>query len=966
MKILLRSTFLVGPDDHEELFKHNFMALNSSGLGFELAEDTKIWEFIQTFVEAHSHVPKLQTVRNNFERSKEMEIIDRLEILATVQPLTRGDFHKRLEDKSENRRSRSVKELLKDTAAILETGLEVKEGREKKQLRGSFDAIHHFLESSHGIVIPTSGQQLSGIANKDSAGFWEHYEKVKREGSALGHPTGLEQIDEVIKGAKKYELWIHSAFAGGMKSTLMLNWAYTQSVYYNYGSLIFSLEMPYHQVRTFLVCLHTFHPKFRDLRIKYGIQDKPETITGENRLPDTNDRGLSYTKVRDAELSDDEEAFLHIVTEDFDNPKNGYGDIHIEVPNPDKSDVTIVDVKARAEVIYANSPFAIIFVDHFGLMAPRRWVPSTTERQNEVLRDAKRLSMNFNRGQGIAVVGLFQINREGYRAAEKNGGKYNMTHLSYANECSVAGTQVLTDVGIVPIESVKIGDQVWSRSGWKQVIDFFDQGIRSVWRVTNDRGEFLEATANHRVRVLRDETVRWSQIDELIEGDWLLGTEGDYPWSNQVAKLPELQFVPGEKPNGEQGIPITVPTHLNEDCAYLLGAWDGDGAVHPKGLGFTGDRTETSVRDEICRTFKSCFGHELGLSESPSRPGSFDLSKWSQPLKRWFERLAGPRGKTVPEVVKQAPRNLVLEYMRGLFDTDGWVNNQGVVGIKMKSEHFLREVQVLMTALGIDTVLEPNDTTLAKTGKTYQGWTLRIRNTDSKRQFQREIGFSEPDKASMLEATFAKVPKDKRVYPVGRIFAALASDYTPYSMITSGRIRRSYNNAVRKAKTDGMVSHGAVQILLQVLAEDGLDDLRADLLREVVFRRVTKVSKIEADVRHERVYDLEVGGDHEFQTGPFLSHNCERSADVITAGWLDDNLRKAKVLFLQCLKSRDQAPFDDFYATFMDDCRRLITCDTSVQDMTAQWAAEAEAKGGGGGSEAMKTEDVGQIVDALT
>lgn len=433
MKILLRSTFLVKPTDHEDLFRQNFMLLNGSGLGFELVQDVKIWEFIRDFYNKHSHVPKLQTISENFERAKEAEILDRLEILAALPPLTRGDFYKRLEDKAEDRRTRDVKELVKETAAILTEGLEIKEkGRDPKQLRGSFDAIHHFLDRSHSIVVPTSGQQLSGVANKDSAGFWEHYEKAKREGAGLGFPTGLRQIDEAIRGAKKYELWLHAAFAGGMKSTLMLNWAYTQAVYYNWGSLIFSLEMPLHQCRTFIVALHTFHPKFRDLRVKYGIQKAPKT-EGDEQI-DTNDRGLEYTKIRDGELTEAEEEFLRIVVKDFEDPKNGYGDIHIEVPNPDKTDFTMVDLKARAEVIFASNPFAIIFIDHMGLMSPRRWVPSTTERINEVMRDSKRLAMNFNRGQGIPVVGLFQINREGYKAAEKNGGKYNMTHLSYANE----------------------------------------------------------------------------------------------------------------------------------------------------------------------------------------------------------------------------------------------------------------------------------------------------------------------------------------------------------------------------------------------------------------------------------------------------------------------------------------------------------------------------------------------------
>ena len=76
----------------------------------------------------------------------------------------------------------------------------------------------------------------------------------------------------------------------------------------------------------------------------------------------------------------------------------------------------------------------MLTIDHAGLMQSRNRHSSTTERLNEVLRDAKRLAMSFNRGMGIAVNALFQISREGYRAAEKNGGRYNLTHLSYANE----------------------------------------------------------------------------------------------------------------------------------------------------------------------------------------------------------------------------------------------------------------------------------------------------------------------------------------------------------------------------------------------------------------------------------------------------------------------------------------------------------------------------------------------------
>ena len=436
MKILLRSTFLAKPKDNEDLFKQNFMALRGSGLGFEIAEDAHIWEYVCHFVETHSHVPKLGTIRQNFERSKEMEIIDRLEVLTTAAPLTRGDFIKRMEDRAEDRRSRDIKELIKDTATVLETGLEIKRGRESITRRGSFDAIHHFLENSHGIAVPATGQQLSGVANKDGDGFWEEYERIQREGGAKGYPCGITQIDEQMVGAKKHELWIHAAFAGHMKSTFALNWAYNLAVYHWHSSLYFSLEMPYRQVRNFLYALHTFHRKFRDLRVKYGIKKPPDKTKKKDDKDvdvDTHDNGLSYTKIRDAALSEDEKKFMEIVVDDLENCPE-YGDIHVEVPNPDKDDTTMVDIKARAEVINSATPFSILFIDHLILVSARKWVSSTTDRLNEVVRDSKKLAMNFNRGAGMAVMGLFQISREGFRAAEKNGGKYNMTHLSYANE----------------------------------------------------------------------------------------------------------------------------------------------------------------------------------------------------------------------------------------------------------------------------------------------------------------------------------------------------------------------------------------------------------------------------------------------------------------------------------------------------------------------------------------------------
>lgn len=433
MKILLRSCFIAVPTDDAEMAYRNYMAMVDSGLGFDVPEDTIVWEFIRDFAQAHNHCPDVRTVRSHFEQVKNPEAGDRLEVLAPLKPLFRGDFLKRLEERAEERRTRLVNDLLRDSAQILQTGVEVQEGKNKRHLRGPVDAVRYLINKSHDIVMPTTGARLSGEITLDGEEFKQEYEKVENDPlSGIGQFTGIQQMDEALGGAKKFELWTHAAFTGGLKSTLLLNWLYNQAVYYRYDSLMFSLEMPYIQCRRILYAMHSLHGKFKDDRIRLGIQKSP----GPNH-------GLDYGKIRDGKLSQEEKTFLmDYVVPDFNS--GTYGKINIEVADPDKADYNMADLRAKAELIYSKAPFNLLGVDHAGLLAPRKWVPSTTDRLNEVLRDAKRMAMSFNRGAGMAVVTLFQISREGFKAAEKiaeksqgtyTNGPYNLTHLSYANEC---------------------------------------------------------------------------------------------------------------------------------------------------------------------------------------------------------------------------------------------------------------------------------------------------------------------------------------------------------------------------------------------------------------------------------------------------------------------------------------------------------------------------------------------------
>ena len=477
MKILLRSSFIGSPSDDQELAFRNYLTLGDASLGFDVPEDNTIWEVIQNFARTHNHVPDVRTLRAHFEQLHQPEPVDRIEILLTLKPLYKGDFIHRVEERAEERRTRLVQELLREAGQIVQTGMEIKEGKQKKLIRGPIDAIRFLITKSHDIVMPATGQRLSGEITLDGEDFKREYDRIENDPLAgVGQHTGIEQIDTTLSGAKKFELWTHAAWTGGLKSSFAMNWAYNQAVWLKHDSLIFSLEMPYIQCRRILYAIHSMHPKFRDARIQLGIQKDPGPSAS-----------LDYGRIRDGQLTPEEKTFLlDYVIPDFNSGL--YGKIHIEVSDPDKSDFNVADLRSRAEVIYSKSPFSLLIVDHAGLLAPREWVPSTTERLNEVLRDLKRLAMNFNRGAGMAVVNLFQISREGFKSAEKlveksdnsyNQGPYNLTHLSYSNEC-FNGYAFLRR-GITHISDVKVGDDVWSSTGWKPVLDTFDQGVRPTW-----------------------------------------------------------------------------------------------------------------------------------------------------------------------------------------------------------------------------------------------------------------------------------------------------------------------------------------------------------------------------------------------------------------------------------------------------------------------------------------------------
>lgn len=77
-----------------------------------------------------------------------------------------------------------------------------------------------------------------------------------------------------------------------------------------------------------------------------------------------------------------------------------------------------------------------------------------------------------------------------------------MNYLGVENEpytvlCIAAGTEITVKSGNKAIEDVRAGDEVWTREGWKPVLQHIDNGYRETVEVTLSHGKTLICTPDH-------------------------------------------------------------------------------------------------------------------------------------------------------------------------------------------------------------------------------------------------------------------------------------------------------------------------------------------------------------------------------------------------------------------------------------------------------------------------------------
>jgi len=417
MKGLLRSVIDINDGISQENLIANFQKLMASRIEWAQPADQRIYNYILAYFQQRLEIPARQTLVDYFEAKRDQEVIERIKDLDGVQAYLRTNYAHLLSVTIEEQNKVKAITLLKEAQEIIARGLVF--DKEKKQ--GLRDGILHFTQQAHRLITPEHSSRIQGNIREDGQEVWDSYAEAKaNKGLAWGKFCGLNEIDRVVRGIKKGELWLHAAYTGELKTTFALNWAYNLVTRYRSNVYYVTLEMPYEQVRAMIYAMHSSNPRFQVM----GFQ------------------ALDYEKIKSGTLTKEEETFYQLVIDDFAN-NDEYGSFDVWGPD---DDVTTDDIKMQAELAHQKSEVDLLVIDHGGLVEPRRKKRSKDYviELNSVLRDSKKIALHFNRGQKVPVLLLFQINRDGKDAADKAEGRYKLRALSYANEAERSADMVTT------------------------------------------------------------------------------------------------------------------------------------------------------------------------------------------------------------------------------------------------------------------------------------------------------------------------------------------------------------------------------------------------------------------------------------------------------------------------------------------------------------------------------------------
>jgi phosphate starvation-inducible protein PhoH len=425
-------------------------------------------------------------------------------------------------------------------------------------------------------------------------------------------------------------------------------------------------------------------------------------------------------------------------------------------------------------------------------------------------------------------------------------------------KCVAGDTLVLTGCGVVPISSlgrnVNVDEQrptptrIFGLRGKEWASHVYNGGVTDTIQISTRYGSQIEGTPEHPLMTINTNgELEWVRLDQVRVGTKLAMFRGSNMWGEQTQI--DFEYARSHQDHSSRTINLN---ELTPDFAYFMGLIVGDGCMTRRGW------VLFSSRDQESRDHFAQIAQQLGL---PISKHNQDQRLNSTQLAGLLEHLgigtAKSHQKTVPESILRAPREIVIAFLQGMFDTDGTVSRRdGYPSLCSSSEQLARTVQLLLLNLGIIGKLWRKHTTHLDT------FILEMRGLEASKFFD-TVGFRLERKQTLRQHLKAGHNTNLDVIPnlASSIREAARAQQLP-------RAEHKWLNDYKTGRRNPSYSQLA-RIITTCNAQSAARERLATILeKHFIWNEVIELKPSQA-----QVYDLTVPGSHSFSAGGFVNHN---------------------------------------------------------------------------------------------
>jgi len=457
--------------------------------------------------------------------------------------------------------------------------------------------------------------------------------------------------------------------------------------------------------------------------------------------------------------------------------------------------------------------------------------------------------------------------------------------------CVTGDALIATRTGLVRIADLRssstgvdqeINIEVLARDGRIQRASrWFDCGLHPTLTIRTRSGYELTGTYNHPVLTWSKDSqgrpgFRWKTLDTLEVGEYLvLDRTPDHFWPQDPI---EITACHPRIPQGSRTTAHTLPSYLDEDLAFLLGALVAEGTITEERLEFTATpgALAESFQQTWGRVFPTCRLHVF--SREPTGYGRkpfFQMQVVSQHVVQFLRNVGlkpcRSKERELPTLILRSPKRVVAAFLRAYFEGDGAVERSGRSLLRVSAHSasltLLKQLQVLLLRFGIASRLRPSRD---------QTFRLLITGRENLERFAQSIGFISPEKTKALQEILQSFS--------GR--ALSRTDFVPF-LAEFVRARAQIDlkwltkhNFDRLARLPGAWPH-----LQLALTPTALAPLNPLMEREYLFEPVVSIEPAGL----QRVYSIRVESPcHSFWGNGFINHNTEARLAPIAEEFLSE------------------------------------------------------------------------------